>query len=140
MTETPPQPTNGKALRLLDWARSLTVWQVLTIALLACVLVPVFVIYKAVSGNEALLNRLLSTYEEHADQSGCLVRHVKERGGPDLWSVSTAFAVSGVDRWFLSVITSHQPTTEEIVSYCESAKILADQVMDRGDHGSTPDR
>ena len=54
-----------------------------------------------------------------------------QSGGPDLWSVSTGFAYQGADRWQMGVILDHRPTSEQEVSYCETLKILVDQMHDR---------
>ena len=106
MTEPPP---DGWAQSLLKAAQSLTFGNLLTLAGLAVIAVPVYVIYKAV-GNEALLDRLMSTYEVLGSQAGCSVRHVQERGGPDLWGISSGFAFQGEARWFVNVQVDHAPT------------------------------
>lgn len=129
MSEPAPPPD-----RLSGWlnaVRGLTLSNVLVIALLAIIAVPVYVIYKAVSGNDELLDRLLSTYEEVDQQSGCAVRHVQERGGPELWAVSTGFAFRGFDRWSVSVVMTHEPG-EELASYCEALKLIADRMLSNG--------
>jgi hypothetical protein len=112
----------------LNAIRGLTVSNVLVIALLAIVAVPVYVIWKALN-DEKVMNRLMSTYEEIDQSSGCTLRHVKERGGPDLWSVSSGFAFSGIDRWFVSVVVNHRPSDDEMVSYCASLKLIADRML-----------
>lgn len=130
-----PQPPPGDGGRISGWltaVRGLTLTNVLVVALLAIVAIPAYTIYRALN-DPAVMNRLMSTYEEHPDQSGCLIRHVKQRGGPDMWSIASGFAIAGVDRWFVSVIIPHAPTAEEVASYCESAKLLADAM--RPDHG-----
>jgi hypothetical protein len=128
-----PPPQEGKYLGWLNAIKGLTISNVIVIAALAIVAVPVFVVYKAVSGNEKLLNRFLSTYEEETNQqSGCMLRHVQQRGGPDQWAVSSGFAFTGADRWFVSVVLNHAPGSEEIVSFCESLKLIADKMLDRG--------
>jgi hypothetical protein len=117
----------------------MTVSNVLVVALLAVIAVPVYVIYKAV-GNEALLDRLMSTYEVLGSQAGCSVRHVQERGGPDLWGVSSGFAYQGEARWFVNVMFDHMPTPDEIAAYCASLKLIADTMLERGEvhPGSVP--
>jgi len=99
--------------------------------MLAVVAVPVYIIYRALD-DEKLLDRFMSTYEETANQqSGCVLRHVQERGGPDNWGISSGFAFQGADRWFVSVVLTHEPSSEEILSYCESLKLIADRMLDR---------
>ena len=58
--------------------------------------------------------------------SGCVVREAKERGGPDIYAIATGFAAQGADRWVLSAVINREPTAEEISSYCEAAKLIAD--------------
>ena len=136
MTEPPP---DGWAQSLLKAAQSLTFGNLLTLAGLAVIAVPVYVIYKAV-GNEALLDRLMSTYEVLGSQAGCSVRHVQERGGPDLWGISSGFAFQGEARWFVNVQVDHPPTPDEVATYCASLKLISDTMLGRGEvyPGSVP--
>ena len=100
--------------------------------LLAIVAVPIYVIYRALD-DEKLLDRFMSTYEEKSSQQyGCTLRHVQARGGPDLWGISTGFAFQGADRWAINVTLGHEPSTEEIDSYCATAKLLADSMLQTG--------
>lgn len=131
MTE---QPEPGKLERAARVVKGLTLSNVLVIALLAVIAVPVFIIWKATS-DDKLLDRLLSTYEEMESRSGCTIRHVQARGGPDLWGVAAGFSFTGADRWYVNVVLDHKPTEEEIVSYCESLKLIADRMLDRNDGG-----
>jgi hypothetical protein len=127
MTEAPPP--EGKYLGWLNAVKGLTISNVVVIALLAFVAVPIYIIYRALN-DEKMLNRFLSTYEEQSSQQvGCALRHVRQRGGPDLWGISTGFAFQGSDRWNVSVILDHQPASEEIVSYCEALKLIADRLL-----------
>jgi hypothetical protein len=112
--------------------KGLSLQNVLVIALLVVIAVPTYVIYRALD-NDALMDRFMSTYEEVSNQNvPCALRHVQARGGPDEWSISTGFSFVGRDRWFLNVVMSHQPSPEEIVSYCETLKLIADKMLDRG--------
>jgi hypothetical protein len=131
----PAPPSETGWLSWLTAVKGLTISNVLVIAALAVVAVPVYVIYKAL-GDEKLLDRFLSTYEEKTSQiTGCVIRHVQERGGPDLWSVSSGFAFQGADRWFVSVVLTHEPSNDETETYCESLKLIADKMLDRGRAG-----
>jgi hypothetical protein len=131
----PAPPPDAKYAWWLTAIKGLTVSNVLVIALLALIVVPVYVIYRAL-GDDALLDRLLSTYEElSSQQSGCAVRHVQERGGPEMWGVSSGFAFQGADRWFVNVVLTHEPTAEEVYSYCESLKLIADRMLLRDSSG-----
>jgi len=128
-----PPPQDGRVLTWLNAVRGLTLSNVLVIALLAIVAVPVYVIYRALD-DEKLLDRFMSTYEEEASQmTGCTLRHVQERGGPDIWGISSGFAFQGGDRWFVSVALSHDPSPEEIASYCASLKLIADRMLAHDD-------
>ena len=127
-----PAPDGGKVANLLNAVKGLTISNVLVIALLVVIAVPVYVVYKAL-GDDKLLDRLMSTYEElDSQQTGCALRHLQERGGPEVWGVSSGFAFAGSDRWFVNVVLSHEPSREELVSYCESLKLIADTMLSRG--------
>lgn len=133
MAEAPPPAPEGRVAGLVRIAQGLTLSNVLVLAALAVIAVPVYVIYSAVSGNDELLDRLLSRYRTIESKSGCLVRHVQERGGPDLWSVGSGFAFQGQDRYSINVVMSRMPSEDEIVSYCETLKLMADKLT----NGST---
>lgn len=136
-SQKPSPPDEGKYIGWLNAVRELSITNVLVIAMLAIVAVPVYVIYKAL-GDDKLLDRLMSTYEEQTSQiTGCTLRHVQERGGPDLWSVSSGFAMQGADRWFVSAVLTHAPSEDEIASFCASLKLIADRMLDRG-RGADP--
>jgi hypothetical protein len=111
----------------------MTLAQVAILALLIMLLIPVYVIWKALS-DEALLDRFLSSYREVPSDSGCTIRVVAERGGPELWSISSQFAAQGNDRWTVGVILTKQPSTEEITSFCASLKLIADRMLQDGGH------
>jgi hypothetical protein len=131
-----PQPPPDHKLGMVEGAanivKGLSLNNVLTIALLAVIAVPVYVIYRALD-DDKLMDRFMSTYEEVSNQNvPCAMRHVQARGGPDEWGISTGFSFVGKDRWFINVVMNHQPSPEEIVSYCETLKLIADKMLDRG--------
>jgi hypothetical protein len=129
MTEQGPD----KYVSWLGAIKGLSLGNVLVIALLAIIAVPVYVIYRALDDKD-LLDRFLSTYSELSSQNvPCALRHVQARGGPQLWGISSGFAFQGADRWFVNVVLDHEPTREELVSYCESLKLIADRMLGRGD-------
>jgi hypothetical protein len=138
MPEPPPQP-EGRLERAAGVVKGLSLSNVMVIALLAVIAVPVFVVWKAV-GDDKLMDRLMSTYEEVDSKGGCVLRHVQARGGPDLWGISSGFAFQGADKWFVNVLLDHKPANdEEIASYCQSLKLIADRMLDRGhDRGDAP--
>ena len=71
MTEQPPH--QGRVLKALDAAKGLSLFNVLVIALLALIAVPLYIVWKALS-DEALLDRFLSSYREIPSNSGCTIR------------------------------------------------------------------
>jgi hypothetical protein len=125
------EPEQPRGIAWLGAIKGLTISNVLVIALLAVVAVPVYVVYKALS-DDKLMDRLMSTYEVIGTKQGCAVRHVQERGGPGLWGVSSGFAFQGADKWFVNVMLDHAPTDDEIAAYCESLKLIADRMLERG--------
>jgi hypothetical protein len=126
----PPEP--GKLERAAGVVKGLTLGNVLVIALLVVIAVPVYIVWKAV-GDDKLMDRLMSTYEEIDQDSGCALRHVQARGGPDLWGVSAGFSFSGTDKWYVNVVLDHAPRNqEELLSYCETAKLIVDRLLAHG--------
>lgn len=129
MSETSPPPPEGKYLGWLNAVKGLTISNVLVIGMLVVIAIPAYLVYKAL-GDEKLLDRFLSTYEEFSSQqAGCVMRHVQERGGPSIWGISTGFAFTGADRYFVNVALDHQPTGDELQSYCEALKLIADKML-----------
>jgi hypothetical protein len=126
-------PRNGRTLSWLNAVKSLSITNALVIVMLAIVAVPIYVTYRAL-GDEKLLDRLLSTFEETSSQmTGCTLRHVQERGGPEMWGISSGFAYQGAERWYISVVLSHEPSNDEIVSFCESLKLITDAMLNNGE-------
>ena len=73
MAEPPP---DGRVAGWITAAKGLTISNVLVLAALAAVAIPVYVVYKAL-GDDKLLDRLMSTYEElDGGTTGCAVRHL----------------------------------------------------------------
>jgi hypothetical protein len=130
MTDQPPPPQDGRVLGLIKAAQGLTFTNLLVLAGLAGIAIPVYVVYRAL-GDDALLDRLMSTYEVIDSYEGCLVRHVQERGGPDLWGVSSGFAFQGEARYYVNVIVETLPTDDEVASYCAVLKLIADRLVER---------
>ena len=124
MDEPPP----GRLAAAASVVKGLSLSNVLIIALLAVIAIPTYVIYRAMN-DAAVMDRLLSSYKEVPNTSGCTLREVKARGGPARWAISTGFAFHGADRWSINVILDQQPTTEQLVSNCETLKLIADGVL-----------
>lgn len=112
----------------LTAVKGLSLSNVLIIALLAVIAVPVYIVYRALN-DAAVMDRLLSSYKEVPNTSGCTLREVKSRGGPARWAIATGFAFHGADRWSVNVILDQQPSTEQLVSNCETLKLIADNVL-----------
>jgi hypothetical protein len=105
--------------------RSLTFQNVAVLAAIVALVIPVFVIWKALS-DPAVLDRFLSSYRVVRTSGGCVVRAAKERGGPEQWSISTGFAAGGTERWTVGVILEREPTEEQIVSHCATLNLIVD--------------
>lgn len=136
MAVEPPDPA-GKIGGWLTAVKGLTITNALVIMLLVIVLVPAYLVYRA-TNDERLLDRFLSNYREiSAQQSGCTERIAKQRGGQESWSVSTGFAFQGSDRWVISVWMDHEPSNDQIVSYCETLNLLVDFMRDPDAHSPT---
>jgi hypothetical protein len=130
MSEPPPPPADGRLAGLVKAVQGLTLTNVLVIALLAPIVLASYTVWKTLSDPELkLLDRLLSTYEEiQAQNVPCVLRHTQRRGGPEQWGISSGFAFMGGDRYLISVVLQRRPTDDEMVSYCETLKILSDQL------------
>lgn len=127
MVNVAPPPPEGWVASLLTWIKTLTLTNVLVIALLTMIAVPAYLFYKALN-DAAIMDRLMSQYREVASPTSCTVREAKERGGPDLWAISTGFAFQGNDRWVVSVVLPKEPTPAEVESFCQAAKLIVDSM------------
>lgn len=119
-------PTDSRVGFFVGLVKSLSLTNVLVIALLVLVAIPTYMLYRALN-DESLLGKFLSHYEEHNTQNvACVWREASQRGGPDLHSISTGIAYQGTDRWVVSVILDRAPTPDELTSYCETLHLLVD--------------
>jgi len=126
---TEPPPHEGRLAAAASVVKGLSLNNVLTIALLVVIAIPAYFAYKLLN-DPVVMNRLLSSYREYPNQiSGCTMREVKERGGPDMWSVSTGFAFHGSARWYIAVAMTAKPSDEEVASHCETLKRIADSLL-----------
>jgi hypothetical protein len=130
------EPSDGRRLSgLLTAIKGLTISNVVVIAMLVVIAVPAYTVYRALN-DERLLDRFLSTYEEITSQiTSCTVRHVQERGGPELWGISSGFAYQGATTWAVHVVLTHNPSTDEIASYCETLKLITDRMLENNGNG-----
>jgi hypothetical protein len=103
----------------------LTLRNVAILALLLALIVPVWVLWKALS-DDALLDRFLSSYRVVRTEGGCTVRVVAERGAPEQWAISTGFAAGGNERWTIGVVLEREPSGEQIVSHCATLMLIVD--------------
>lgn len=121
---------------MLGWlnaAKNLTVGNVLILALLMAVAVPVYLSYRILN-DPVLLDRVTSRYSDIPNETACLLRQIKLRGGPDTWNVSTGFAYFGTEKWFVSVNLPHLPTTEELNAHCEVLLLTVDWMRSPAEH------
>lgn len=126
-TERPPP--DSKVAWWLTAVKGLTLTNALVIVILMIVAIPAYLMYKAVN-DAALLDRFMSSYEEISSQNvGCAMRKAKRRGSQPIWTITTGFAYQGADKWTISVVLEHEPDTTEIVSFCETLKLIADKLV-----------
>lgn len=124
----PPPAAEGRIAGLLNAVKGLTVTNALVIMMLGVVAVPTYFGWRLLN-DEALRDRFFSNYRELASQNvGCTLREAKYRGGAPIWTVSTGFAFQGQDRYVIAVVLDHEPDREETISFCETLKLLADDM------------
>ena len=131
MSNDPAPGGNGKFVGWINAVKGLTLTNVLIVALMAMVAIPVYFVYVALN-DPTVLDRFLSSYEEATEQDGCTIRTARLRGGPWRWSISTGFAFRGSDHWTVSVILNTEPTEADIQSYCAALNLIADKMLGSG--------
>jgi hypothetical protein len=142
MTEQPPTPppssSGGWFAGIIDASKSLTLTNVLVIAMLVIVAVPAYAVYQALN-DPVLLDRFLSSYTEVPNKStDCTIRKARARGGAWLWSISAGFAFQRSDRWSVSVILPAEPSADDIVSYCATLALIVDKMLFNADGNPAP--
>jgi hypothetical protein len=131
MTEpvTPPPADGGIVAAILDFARTITLTQALTIMLLLAVLIPSYLAYRVINDPQ-ILNKVTSSFEEKTDEnSPCTIRIYSARGYGSTWSISTGFAYHGGDRWIVAVHMDRIPDATSIAAYCEVAQRIVDHMQ-----------
>ena len=123
--DRPQQPPPDRGLSWLNWIASLTLTQVLIIALLVIIAIPTYILWRALN-DASMLNTFLSRYEEFTNKTSCVLRVASLRGGGDTWAISTGFAVQGNDRYNVTVILGHKPDDAELESYCATLDAIVD--------------
>lgn len=132
MSEPTPPPTEGRYLNWLNAVKGLTVTNVLVIGMLVMIAIPAYLVYRTLN-DAALLDRFLSNYREISGTGiECSVREAQYRGSSRAWGIATGFAFQGSARYMVSVQLDHEPTNEELRSYCEVLKIIADSMRKDG--------
>jgi hypothetical protein len=128
MTQLPPeqQQQQGIFQTILHAVTSMTLTQVLILALLMAILIPSYLVWRALN-DPAMLGRFLSSYEEvTSDKIPCILRIASLQGGGDQFAISAGFAAQGSDQWVVSVLMDRKPGEAEMVSYCETIHLLID--------------
>jgi hypothetical protein len=128
--ELPKPPSSSDRVGMIgglaDIVKSLSLTNVLIIALLVVIAVPAYVLWRALN-DQSMLNKFLSYYEEvDSDKVSCTLRIASQRGGESFYSISTGFAYQGNDRWTVGVILTHRPDPTELESYCATLNLIVD--------------
>jgi len=127
VTDQPPDRV-GQVGGLVKIIQSLTLTQVLIIALLVAIAIPTYIGWRVIN-DESMLNKFTSRYEElSSEHMPCTLRVASVRGGGDTYSISTGFAAQGSDRWTVGVIMTRKPDDSELTSYCATLQILVDHL------------
>jgi len=120
------QVTEGRLLSWISAIKGLTFANVAVIGMLVVIAIPGYLVWRALNDQE-ILDRFLSNYRELSHQNvACAIREAKYRGGATQWSLSTGFAFIGRDRYVIAVVLDHRPNDDEMQSFCETLKLIAD--------------
>jgi hypothetical protein len=120
---------SGRVAGWVSIVKGLSLTNVLIIALIAMVAVPVYFVYRVLN-DPVMLDRFMSFYGESVDESGCTLHTVKAGvGSLRRWSVSTGFASTGSDRYVVAVILTSEPKPATIATYCTTLTLMADKMQ-----------
>jgi hypothetical protein len=124
----PPSDRVGMVGEIANIIKSLSLTNVLIIALLVGLAIPSYILWRFLN-DASLLNKFTSFYEElSSDKVGCTLRIASQRGAYPIYSISTGFAFQGSDRYTVAVLLTHQPDEGELVSYCEVLNKIVDHM------------
>ena len=126
----PPSPPDhvGMIGGFVKILQSMTLQNVLTLALVVLIAAPSFILYQFIT-DASLLNKWASFYEElSSDKVSCTLRIASQRGSDPIHSISTGFAYQGSDRYIVGVILDHRPDEGDLVSYCEVLNKIVDHM------------
>jgi hypothetical protein len=129
VTETPPAEERvGQIGGLIKTIQSLTLTQVLIIALLVLIAIPSYIAWRVIN-DESMLTKFTSRYEEITSAyMSCTLRVASVRGGGDTYSISTGLAMQGSDRWQVGVILPRLPPQDSQIAYCATLNLLVDHL------------
>jgi hypothetical protein len=130
--EPPPNQSSvseGRVAGLINSVKGLTITNVLVILMLAVIVGPAYILYRALN-DEALLDRFLSTYRAIPTSTNCTVREVGERTSNNFWVIAAGFAYQGTDRWQVAVVLDQRPDAGKETSYCETLKLIVERMRD----------
>lgn len=129
MTEpTSAEERVGQVGGIVKLVSSLTLTQVLVIALLVMIAIPTYIAWRVIN-DASMLTKFTSHYEEiSSDKLPCTLRIASLRGGGESFSISTGLSAQGSDRWTLAVLMNRRPNETELQTYCETLQILVDHI------------
>jgi hypothetical protein len=129
MTETPPAEDRvGQVGGIVKLVSSLTLTQVLVIALLVMIAIPTYIAWRVIN-DASMLTKFTSRYEEIASAyMPCTLRVASVRGGGDTYSISTGLSMQGSDRWQVGVILERLPEQADQIAYCATLNLLVDHL------------
>jgi hypothetical protein len=118
-------PSETKVTGLIGALRSLTLTNAVVIVLLACGLVPAYVVYRLLT-EPALLDRFLSSYTPLPSNTSCRLIRARQRGEDYTYAITTGFAFEGTERWTIGVTLPHEPSAEQQQSNCLLLQTIID--------------
>ena len=80
--DRPPLQNEGIVVAILNFFKSMTLTQVLILALAVIIAIPTYVLWRALN-DESMLNTFLTRYEEFTNKTSCTLRIFILRGGGD---------------------------------------------------------
>jgi hypothetical protein len=115
--------------KMLDSVRTLTLSNVLVIALLVVIAIPAYIGWRVLN-DPVLMGVVFSQYREYPTKGECALIFAQPAGGTGFFAITNAFAERNNEFWSVAVRIKFHPDDEAIDKYCGTLAALIEYARD----------
>lgn len=119
----------GLVDRLVDIVKGLTLTNVLILALLIILIVPLYLAWRVLNDQD-LQGKLFNTYSELEAPSDCLLTFQQAAGGSGHYVIRAILAERPAETWYISTRIRFKPDDKAMYLYCAASSQLIDFMRD----------